>query len=84
MWDGRLTGKPPKSGGTLRPAAYCGIFAFKPSLGTINLQGVSPISRVINHLGILAGSLADSWITTRHLSRTGGGEPGPVAAGRPS
>ena len=63
-------------GSVLRPAAYCGIFAFKPSLGTINLQGVSPISRVINHLGILAGSLADSWITTRHLSQTGGGEPG--------
>ena len=84
MWDGRLTGKPPKSGGTLRPAAYCGIFAFKPSLGTINLQGVSPISRVINHLGILAGSLADSWITTRHLSRTGGGEPGQLPLDGPA
>ena len=71
-------------GSVLRPAAYCGIFAFKPSLGTINLQGVSPISRVINHLGILAGSLADSWITTRHLSQTGGGEPGQLPLDGPA
>jgi Asp-tRNA(Asn)/Glu-tRNA(Gln) amidotransferase A subunit family amidase len=63
-------------GSVLRPAAYCGVFAFKPSLGTVNLQGLSPISRSINHLGILAGSLADCWITTRHISVTTGGEPG--------
>jgi Asp-tRNA(Asn)/Glu-tRNA(Gln) amidotransferase A subunit family amidase len=63
-------------GSVLRPAAYCGVFAFKPSLGTINLQGFSPISRSINHLGILAGTLADCWVTTRHISVTTGGEPG--------
>ncbi len=63
-------------GSVLRPAAYCGVYAVKPSLGTINLEGVSPISRSINHLGILAGSLADAWIITRHLSVTAGGEPG--------
>ena len=63
-------------GSVLRPAAYCGVFAFKPSLGTINLQGFSPISRSINHLGILAGSLADCWVTTRHISVMTGGEPG--------
>jgi len=71
-------------GSVLRPAAYCGVYAVKPSLGTINLEGVSPISRSINHLGILAGSLADAWIITRHLSVTAGGEPGQLPIDGPA
>lgn len=63
-------------GSVLRPAAYCGNFAVKPSLGVINLQGILPFSRGINHLGALAASLEDAWLTLHYVSRTGGGEFG--------
>ncbi|MDA0239200.1 MAG: amidase [Proteobacteria bacterium] len=71
-------------GSVLRPAAYCGNFGVKPSLGVINLQGIMPFSRGINHLGALAASLEDAWLTLHYISRTGGGEfghdclPGPT------
>lgn len=63
-------------GSVLRPAGYCGAFAIKPSYGVISLQGVLPMSRGINHLGTLAASLEDAWLTIHALSRKAGGEPG--------
>jgi Asp-tRNA(Asn)/Glu-tRNA(Gln) amidotransferase A subunit family amidase len=63
-------------GSVLRPAAYCGTYALKPSYGVVTLQGVLPMSRGINHLGTLAASLEDTWLTIHALSRRAGGEPG--------
>lgn len=41
------------------PAAYCGVVGFKPSFGRISMAGVEPLSRRLDHVGILANNVAD-------------------------
>jgi aspartyl-tRNA(Asn)/glutamyl-tRNA(Gln) amidotransferase subunit A len=41
------------------PAAYCGVVGFKPSFGRISMDGVEPLSRRLDHVGILANSVSD-------------------------
>ena len=72
-------------GSVLRPAAFCGAWALKPSHGAINTLGGFPSPPSINHLGILAGSIADMWITAHFLSNSAGGDPGnPSLRGEPT
>jgi len=61
-------------GSVMRPAAYCGLWGLKPSFGCINLEGINPISRGINHLGTLAASLEDMWLSLHYMSRNAGAE----------
>ncbi|MEO0397299.1 MAG: amidase [Cyanobacteria bacterium P01_A01_bin.137] len=46
-------------GSILRPAAYCGVFGFKPSFGLISRYGMMPVSQVLDHVGVFARSLDD-------------------------
>lgn len=72
-------------GSVLRPAAFCGTYALKASYGAINASGGFPSAPSLNHLGILAGTLADMWNTAYYISNTAGGDPGhPSLAGEPS
>lgn len=72
-------------GSVLRPACFNGTWTIKPSFGAIHTGGGFPSAPSICHLGILAGSLADSWITAYWLSRNAGGNPGhPSLKGEPS
>jgi aspartyl-tRNA(Asn)/glutamyl-tRNA(Gln) amidotransferase subunit A len=41
------------------PAAYCGVVGFKPSFGALSTDGVMPLSRMLDHLGILARGVED-------------------------
>jgi aspartyl-tRNA(Asn)/glutamyl-tRNA(Gln) amidotransferase subunit A len=41
------------------PAAYCGVVGFKPSHGVLGLQGVVPLSRLLDHVGLLARRVED-------------------------
>ncbi|MBO9514780.1 MAG: amidase [Variovorax sp.] len=41
------------------PAAYCGVVGFKPSFGEISTDGVVPLCRLLDHVGILARSVDD-------------------------
>lgn len=63
-------------GSVLRPACFCGAWALKPSHGAINTRGGFPSPPSVGHLGILAGSLADAWISGYWLSRNAGGDAG--------
>jgi Asp-tRNA(Asn)/Glu-tRNA(Gln) amidotransferase A subunit family amidase len=46
-------------GSVLRPAAYCGVFGFKPSWGLISRDGVMSVSAVLDHVGMFARCLND-------------------------
>jgi Asp-tRNA(Asn)/Glu-tRNA(Gln) amidotransferase A subunit family amidase len=47
------------AGSVLRPSAYCGIVGFKPTHGTISCDGVFPLARSLDTVGIMARSVAD-------------------------
>ena len=38
-------------GSTIRPASYCGLVGFKPTIGTFSMAGIHPISPTVDHLG---------------------------------
>src|SRR5215468_740911 len=47
------------NGSVIRPGAFCGVFAVKPTHGLISRAGVLQLSRQLDHLGAFARSLAD-------------------------
>jgi aspartyl-tRNA(Asn)/glutamyl-tRNA(Gln) amidotransferase subunit A len=48
------------TGGSIRhPAALCGCCGHKPTAGAVSLDGVLPVSPSLDHVGPLAGSVAD-------------------------
>jgi Asp-tRNA(Asn)/Glu-tRNA(Gln) amidotransferase A subunit family amidase len=62
-------------GSTLRPASYCGAVGFKPTIGSLNLAGVHPLSSTKDHLGIIGATLDDVWRVASQIS-LGIGSPG--------
>jgi Asp-tRNA(Asn)/Glu-tRNA(Gln) amidotransferase A subunit family amidase len=42
-----------------RPAAYCGVFGFKPSQGRISIEGVFPFAQSVDQIGYFAASFDD-------------------------
>jgi Asp-tRNA(Asn)/Glu-tRNA(Gln) amidotransferase A subunit family amidase len=46
-------------GSIIRPASYCGIVGYKPSLGVINRTGVKPLAESFDTVGLFARSVAD-------------------------
>ena len=45
-------------GSTIRPAAFCGIVGFKPSLGRIPTSGVIPVSKSADHVGLFTQDIS--------------------------
>jgi Asp-tRNA(Asn)/Glu-tRNA(Gln) amidotransferase A subunit family amidase len=56
------------AGSLTRPAAYCGVVAFKPSFGGINRAGVKPLSDTLDTVGTLARSVPDTALFAAALS----------------
>jgi Asp-tRNA(Asn)/Glu-tRNA(Gln) amidotransferase A subunit family amidase len=48
------------NGSIIRPASYCGIVGFKPSLGMLPRTGVLRQATLIDHPGVMARSVADA------------------------
>jgi Asp-tRNA(Asn)/Glu-tRNA(Gln) amidotransferase A subunit family amidase len=47
------------TGGSIRiPASYCGVIGFKPTIGTVDTEGVVPLSRTLDTIGPLAADVA--------------------------
>jgi Asp-tRNA(Asn)/Glu-tRNA(Gln) amidotransferase A subunit family amidase len=46
------------AGSVIRPAAYCGVVGFKPSAGTIPMEGVMILSHTLDQPGSLATTVA--------------------------
>jgi Asp-tRNA(Asn)/Glu-tRNA(Gln) amidotransferase A subunit family amidase len=60
-------------GSVIRPAAYCGAFALKPSFGSINRQGTKFVAESLDTIGIFSRSAEDLALALEVLS----GRPAP-------
>lgn len=69
-------------GSTIRPASYCGIFGYKPSVGGIN-RGGSYDGFSQSASGLLAATLAETWSLTREITSRAGGDAGYVGVTGP-
>jgi len=62
-------------GSTIRPASFCGVFAFKPSFGGINRGGsFDTISQ--SSTSTFAATLEETWQIARAITERVGGDPG--------
>ncbi|HJR30760.1 MAG TPA: amidase [Pseudomonas sp.] len=55
------------AGSLLKPASYCGLFAFKPSLGLVSLEGVKPLAPSFDTVGWYGRSARDLHLVARVL-----------------
>ena len=67
-------------GSVIRPAAYCGTFAIKPSFGSINRAGTKFVAESLDTIGIFARGVEDlelamEILTTRPVASAPGGTP---------
>ncbi len=58
------------AGSLIRPAAYCGVAAFKPTTGSFDLSGVMALSSSLDTLGILARDPYDLMLARAVLTGT--------------
>jgi len=59
------------NGSVIRPAAYCGIVGFKPSLGAIPFHGVNLFSETLDTLGTFTRTVADAALLAIPLMANG-------------
>ncbi len=45
------------NGSVIRPAAFCGVVGFKPTVARISTEGVFEFSRTLDHVGVLASDV---------------------------
>jgi Asp-tRNA(Asn)/Glu-tRNA(Gln) amidotransferase A subunit family amidase len=62
-------------GSILRPASYCGVVGFKPTIGALHSGGIHLLSPTCDHLGVIAASVEDAWGVASQIS-LGAGSPG--------
>jgi Asp-tRNA(Asn)/Glu-tRNA(Gln) amidotransferase A subunit family amidase len=48
------------NGSVIRPAAFCGVFGFKPTHGLIPRSGALELSRALDHVGVFGRSVEDA------------------------
>jgi Asp-tRNA(Asn)/Glu-tRNA(Gln) amidotransferase A subunit family amidase len=56
------------AGSLIRPASYCGIVAYKPSMGLISRAGAKPLSDTLDVVGTLARNVPDAAMFAAALS----------------
>jgi amidase len=59
------------NGSVIRPAAYCGVVGFKPTLDTLPIQGALPFAQTLDHVGVFARSVADAAYFMAYLAEPG-------------
>ena len=52
---------------SIRPAAFCGVYGFKPTHGLIPRHGVLPLSRTLDHVGLFARTSDDIALLAEQL-----------------
>ena len=54
-------------GSTIRPASYCGVVGYKPTVGTFSMAGVHTVGPTLDHVGLLGSCLSDVWSIARQI-----------------
>ena len=65
------------NGSVIRPAAFCGVYGFKPTHGLIPRSGVLQLSRTLDHVGVFARSIEDVALLLEELQGHDEGAPDP-------
>jgi Asp-tRNA(Asn)/Glu-tRNA(Gln) amidotransferase A subunit family amidase len=55
------------NGSVIRPAAFCGVYGFKPTHGLIPRTGILKLSRALDHVGVFARSIDDVAMLSEQL-----------------
>jgi Asp-tRNA(Asn)/Glu-tRNA(Gln) amidotransferase A subunit family amidase len=63
------------NGSIIRPAAFCGVFAMKPSHGLVSRAGVLTLSRTLDHMGPFARSIEDMALVLDAIAGYDAGDP---------
>jgi Asp-tRNA(Asn)/Glu-tRNA(Gln) amidotransferase A subunit family amidase len=63
------------AGSVIRPAAFCGVYGFKPTHGLIPRTGVLQLSRTLDHVGIFSATLEDVALALEVLAGCDEGDP---------
>jgi len=56
------------AGSVIRPAAFCGVYGFKPTHGLIPRHGILQLSRTLDHVGLFARSVDDLALLLEQLA----------------
>jgi Asp-tRNA(Asn)/Glu-tRNA(Gln) amidotransferase A subunit family amidase len=71
------------AGSVIRPAAYCGVYGFKPTRGWVSTDGIWRLSQRLDTVGLFAHTVADLMLVYRALraaaSAPAGYGPAPAA-----
>jgi Asp-tRNA(Asn)/Glu-tRNA(Gln) amidotransferase A subunit family amidase len=70
-------------GSIVRPASYCGVVGYKPSVGGIN-RGGSHDNFSQSCDGVLAATSVEAWTVAREIAARAGGDPGWVGVMGPA
>lgn len=60
----------------IRPSSFNAVYGFKPTWGALNIGGMHPIAPSQDHIGPMAATLADAWVTARRIAERVGGHNG--------
>lgn len=72
------------AGSVIRPAAFCGVVGFKPSYGSIAIDGVKPFAPALDTLGTFARSVEDAVLVARVIGDASGPLGNPDAGDLPA
>lgn len=68
-------------GSLIRPAGFCGAVGYKPTFGALSTDGIHPLSRSHDHLGVIADSVDDAWWLARWVGEYAPSQDGPGLSG---
>ena len=72
------------NGSVIRPAAYCGVYGYKPSFGLIPREGVLKQSRPLDQVGVMARCVEDLAVIAEPLMGYDDGDPDTRPIARPN
>jgi Asp-tRNA(Asn)/Glu-tRNA(Gln) amidotransferase A subunit family amidase len=72
------------AGSVLRPASYCGIYGFKPTLGLVPRSGILMQSHTLDTVGVLTRTIEDAALVTDVLAAPDPADPVSYQRSQPS